>query len=142
MREERLKRYRDKLNLVTERIDDVESWVPHSIEEFVSDKKTRLAVYKASQEMIETSMDIIAMMCKDLKIVPKDDYTNIKALEDRGIINKKLTHALVHANGLRNRLVHRYNVLDDKIAFESIKELLPNFKKFLSVTEKWLKERI
>jgi uncharacterized protein YutE (UPF0331/DUF86 family) len=93
-------------------------------------QKTKLTVYKAFQEMIETSMDVLAMICKDLKIVPKDDYTNINALQDRGVINQKLAQAFTHANGLRNRLIHRYNVLDDKIAFESIKGLLPDFKNF------------
>lgn len=142
MREERLKRYREKLNLISERIEDLEAWLPRSVEEFVSDKKTRLAVYKASQEMIEASMDLLAMMCKDLKIVPKDDHTNIEALKGKGVITSSLARALAHANGLGNRLVHRYNALDDKIAFESIRDLLPDFKNFLEVVEKWLRRRL
>lgn len=143
MDEERAKRYRDKLNLISERANDIKSWIDvSSAEEFISDKKTKLAVYKACQEIIEGSMDLLAMICRDVKIVPKDDYTNIGALCEKGVINPKLKQMLADANGLRNRLVHRYNVLDDKIAFESIKGLLPAFEEFVAVVEEWLRKRI
>ena len=39
-------------------------------------EKTKLATYKAFQEIVEACMDIVAMMCKDSKIPPQDDYTN------------------------------------------------------------------
>lgn len=143
MDEERAKRYRDKLNLVLERVGDIESWISTcSAGEFVSDKKTKLAVYKASQEMIESSMDVLAMICRDLKIVPKDDYANISALHEKGTIDSKMRQALADANGLRNRLVHRYNLLDDQVAFESIKDLLPRFKEFVGMVEGWVRGRI
>jgi uncharacterized protein YutE (UPF0331/DUF86 family) len=140
---ERAKRYKDKLNLILGRIEDVESWTAnYDAEEFTSDKKTMLAVYKAVQEIIEASLDIVAMACKDSKLVPKDDYANIEMLHSKRIIGEKLKAALTEANGLRNRLVHRYNTLDDKIAFESINALLPSFKDFMELIEKWLKEKL
>ena len=53
-----------------------------------------------------------------MKNCPKDDYTNIERLE---FIDENMKKALMEANGLRNRLVHRYNQMDDLIAFVSIK---------------------
>lgn len=58
MNDERAKRYRDKLNLISERIDDAKSWTGIGSAEFISDKKTKLATYKACQELIEASMDV------------------------------------------------------------------------------------
>lgn len=78
------------------------------------------------------------MTCKDDKIVPKDDYTNI---ENRGFIDDRLKMALIEANGLRNRLVHRYNHMEDFIAFVSIEELLPEIAKFVEVTEQWMQKK-
>lgn len=142
MEEERAKRYRDKLNFISERVGDIESWIPQTVEEFLLEKKTRLATYKAFQEAVETSLDIVAMICKDMKIVPKEDYVNIEELYKKGLINSELRDAFVHANGLRNILIHRYNVVDDRVAFESIGELLPNFPKIVKNVEKWLKKRL
>ncbi len=51
------------------------------------------------------------MICKDTGIPLKDDYTNIEAVEELGIINENLMEKPVEANGLRNRLVHHYNRL-------------------------------
>lgn len=39
-------------------------------------------------------------------------------------------------------VVHRYNVLDDKIVFESIKSLLSAFEEFVAVVEEWLRDRV
>ena len=49
---------------------------------------------------------------------------------------------LIEANGLRNRLVHRYNQSDDLIAFVSIKELLPQMMDFVEVIEQWMRTRL
>lgn len=139
---ERAKRYKDKLNFILEKVNDIEEWTPVDISDFISDKKTRLAVYKAFQELVEASFDIVAMACRDSRIISKDDYANIEALYQKNTIEESLKNALAESNGLRNRLVHRYNTLDDTMAFESILELLPNFKYFTEVMEKWLKEHL
>lgn len=139
---DRAKRYREKLNLIIERVADIEDWLPSDVSDFSSDKRNRLAIYKAFQELIEASFDVAAMVCKDLKIVPKDDYTNLETLQNIRIIDERLNNALAESNGLRNRLVHRYNSLDDTLAYESIQTLLLDFKRFEEVIDKWLKEKL
>lgn len=141
--ESRLRRYREKILHIERRISQIEEWtLNYTDEDFIRDEKTKLAVYKAFQEIVESIMDIIAMMCKDMGIPPKDDYTNIETIGNLGIINRELSEKLIEANGLRNRLVHHYNKLDDKIAFESIKELLEPILKFVGVVEDWIMKKL
>jgi len=140
---ERIGRYKDKLNIISERAQDIEEWVSgFDPSDFISDKKTRLAVYKAFQELVEASFDITAMACKDLKIIPKDDYTNIDILFEKKIIDSNLKNALYESNGLRNRLVRRYNQLNDAMAFNSILEHLQAISYFRETIEKWLKSNL
>jgi uncharacterized protein YutE (UPF0331/DUF86 family) len=140
---ERISRYKDKLNIISERKQDIEEWVSgYDSSEFIKDKKTRLAVYKAFQELVEASFDVAAMACKDLKIIPKDDYSNIDLLFEKKFINISLKNTLSESNGLRNRLVHRYNGLDDSIAFDSIMEHLTAISDFSEVIEKWLRSNL
>ena len=82
MDEDRLKRYWDKINLVSKRSTQINEWTAVSLNDFSTDEKTKLATYKAFEEIVEACMDIVAMMCKDLKIPPKDDYTNIELLKN------------------------------------------------------------
>lgn len=43
---ERISRYKDKLNIISERKQDIEEWVSgYDSFDFIEDKKTRLAVY-------------------------------------------------------------------------------------------------
>jgi len=136
----RVKRYRDKINVIIERCEEISEWTEEfESEGFTRDEKTKLATYKAFQEVVESCMDIIAMACKDGKMVPKDDYTNIENID---FINESMKGVLIEANGLRNRLVHRYNQSDDLIAFVSIKELLPKIEDFVEVIKQWMRKTL
>jgi Uncharacterized conserved protein len=138
---ERLRRYIDKLGHIEERIEDIRSWLCE-VEDFDDiDKKTRLAVYRAMQEVIEAATDVVAMILKDESKLPKDDYTNINKLFKIGIIDKSLREVLNEANGLRNRLVHDYNGLNDKIALKSIQHLLVPMSNFSEAVKKWMRKR-
>jgi uncharacterized protein YutE (UPF0331/DUF86 family) len=139
---ERAKRYKDKLNLMAERAGDILDWTSEDVSGFISDKKTKLATYKAFQELTEASFDIAAMVCKDSGLIPKDDYTNVDILCQNGIIDNGVKDVLSQANGLRNRLVHRYNNLDDVMAFDSIRTLSSGFEHFEEVIGKWLEKNL
>ncbi len=84
-------------------------------------------------------MDIVAMMCKDMNLVPKDDYSNIENLDN---IDRKTKISLAAANGLCNRLVHRYNQTDERIALESINVLLPQLSDFVEMVELWIRGQL
>jgi len=142
MQNERLKRYKDKLELIQERIQDIEKWKGNKkTQELLKDRKTTLATYKAFQEIIESSMDITAMMLKDSGRTVKDDYENINKLEQQEILSKDLANSLREANGLRNRLVHDYNGLEGELAFKSIKKLIPKFKEFQKQVQSWIQKQ-
>lgn len=137
MDEKRVARYLDKLNHLKERLSDINEW----IDDVLEDKKTRLAVYKATQEAVEAMCDVIAMYLRDNGIPPKDDYTNIEKWS-KLVNQKKLANCLKIANGLRNRLVHYYNGLNDELAVKSIRGILPCLKKFAEMIKSWLQRMI
>jgi uncharacterized protein YutE (UPF0331/DUF86 family) len=140
MKIERACRYKDKLDLIFKRAGQAQSWLEEvSSDVFLEDDKTKLASYKAFQEAVEASLDLVAMMCKDLGIQPQDDYSNLERLDDLGDGSKKI---LIEANGLRNHLVHRYNKRDDLLALESMKGLLSGIMAFGEEVEAWLEKML
>ena len=82
-------------------------------------------------------MDIISMICKDIGIIPKDDYTNIEQLRGKLDLDEDI---LKEANGLRNVLVYGYNSTDNILAYESIKRIVPEISRFLETVGEWLKK--
>lgn len=141
MDRERLRRYIDKIEHIEERIEDIRTWLCEIEDIREIDKKTRLAVYKAMQEVVEASTDVVAMVLKDEGKLPKDDYRNIEKIFELNIIDKSLKEALNEADGLRNRLVHEYNELNEEIALESIQCLLKPAENFVAVVKKWMRNR-
>lgn len=135
----RIRRYLDKIDHINERIEDINTWLGELTDIIDIDKKTRLAVYKAMQEAVEASTDVAAMILKDEGKLPKDDYSNIESLFELKVIDKKLKDALNEANGLRNRLVHEYNRLNDEVALESIQYLLVPIENFVEAVQKWMR---
>lgn len=133
-----MKRYKDKLERIERRDKEISEWKEFALER----EKEKLATYKAFEEVVEASMDLVAMIVRDIKKIPQDDYSNIERLEEEGMIEKGIGEGLKEANGLRNRIVHEYNGLDERIALDSMEKILPKIEKFSDVVKGWLKKQI
>lgn len=143
MDKERLKRYKEKLEYLDKTFGNLKEWISYIEEkEFISESavQKRYSIYHAFQIAIEITADLAAMMVKDEQIVPKDDYSNISTLYEKKIIESEICSGLKEANGLRNRIVHDYNGLDDSLAYERILDLMTIFKEFRKEVNKWLRK--
>ena len=142
MDEDRLKRYYDKKRILNENIKYFEKWTRDiSAKKFKDNLEVQIkySIYYAFQISVETMTDIVAMIVKDIEIIPKDDYSNIDILKDKEILNPELAAHLREANGMRNRIVHEYNGMDEVIAYNSLKKLIKHLQEFKEVIQNWLK---
>lgn len=130
MEKERLERYREKINLAKKRLSQSEEWLMYR------DEKTKLACYKSFQEAIEAITDIIAMILANKNKIVRDDYSNIEETKEIFDLDKKEIEVLKEANGLRNRIIHKYNNIDEEIIKESIKRILHPLNQILNKLEK------
>ena len=137
MESARLKRYKDKLSVLRKRSGEIEEWK----DDFHGEERTKLACYKAFQEIAESAMDMLAMMLKDLNESPSDDYSNIDALEGKKLLQKDVAGTLRDANGLRNRVIRHYNGTKENLAYDSMLELLPKLLEFADGMEAWLRKQ-
>jgi uncharacterized protein YutE (UPF0331/DUF86 family) len=140
--EERLKRYNDKLEYLDEVINYLNEWTKDvDVKQFLEDLdiQKKYGILHAFQITIEIITDITAMIVKDLKIVPKDDYSNIEILKRKKVINSRLAAEIIKANGLRNRIVHDYNGLDEELLYINLLSFKKNIKIFEDETKKWLR---
>ena len=143
MNKERITRYKEKEEHFNRIFEKLKKWTSDvSVNEFLT--KTSLekqfAIYHAYQIIVEIITDLAAMAVKDLKIIPKDDYININILAENKIISKTLATKIKDANGLRNRIVHNYNGLDDEIAYKSILTTINDIEKYMEAIIIWIKK--
>ncbi len=69
-------------------------------------------------------MDVVAMLCKDLGITVKDDYSNLDALDELSIFSPNLIKRLHQWIGLRNVLVHKYNKIEEDLVLQNKNEVV------------------
>ena len=119
-------------------IDRVEFIDLHFSEEILTDRILRKAMYKEFQEAVEAAADICALTRRSLDSSAQDDYSNVDYLVERGIVPAGLGQSLKEANGLRNRLVHEYDGINDRIAYTSIARLTEALREFSGVILAWL----
>jgi uncharacterized protein YutE (UPF0331/DUF86 family) len=119
-------------------IDRVEFIDRHLSEEILTDRILRKAMYKEFQEAVEAAADICALTRRSLDSSAQDDYSNVDYLVERGIVPAGLGQSLKEANGLRNRLVHEYDGINDRIAYASIARLTEALREFSGVILTWL----
>lgn len=137
MDKERLQRYKNKLELIEHRTGELEEWSQTMLE----NEKDKLASYKAFQEIAEAVNDSIAMMLKDNRLLPTEDYPNIDKAVTAHLIPENVKKPLQEMTGLRNRIVHEYNGLNDRTAKESMETLLSAIQLFVASLRQWLKKQ-
>lgn len=137
MEQKRIRRYKDKQELIDFRRRELEEWLERSF----ADDLIKLGSYKAYQEIVEAINDLVAMTLKDSGLLPTDDYANIEKSSQQKLLPKELVKPLQEMTGLRNRVVHEYNGLDDRLAKESITRLLDKVVIFQEWVDQWLKEQ-
>lgn len=132
MDELRLKRYRDKINYIVDNIDDLPQKPKNKFE--------KRGILYSIQTSIESMIDLIAMLIKDLGIPVKSDELNISTVVKERNLNLELGEKLKRANGLRNILVHRYNEVDEQIILDSVDEIKNLLFQWLEIIEVVLDE--
>ena len=89
----------------------------------MTDDVLKRALSYSLQVCIDTVIDCIAMMTKDLGLVVEDDYTNIEKLENEKAFSKTEAILIRKFIGLRNAILHKYNHLDLTLIEEGLKQI-------------------
>ena len=118
----------DKITVLPDKLDD---------NKFFLD-----ALFYRLQISIDASIDVVAMLCKDLGITVKDDYSNLDELEKLSIFKPGLINDLRRWNGLRNVLVHKYNKIEEEIVFQNKKRVVETLISFTKEVEVITHEKI
>jgi len=136
MNEEIKKRLMEKVETIVERVEFIEA---HLSDVILVDRILRKAIYKEFQEAVEAASDVCAMVRRGLNSSAKDDYANIDFLLEKAILEEKKAEKLKEANGLRNRLIHGYDNVNDEAACSAIEELIGDLRDFSVVILEWIR---
>ena len=129
--EARLQRYRQKINFILEKLNDLPKQPKNTIE-------IDATLYRL-QVAIEAMIDIAAMLVKDKGYTVSDDYHNLQQLADIKVIPSALAEELKRLNSMRNAIVHKYNTFEAETVIKNKENSRKVIVKFLRNTEHELK---
>jgi|SRR3989344_1074474 len=137
----RIKEIERSISDITDSIEIVESNLPENFDEFRNFGLKKDGIYKKIEFAIQNIIDICNVINSDLRLgVPDVEDDIFDNLEKKGIFEKKIMDILREMKGSRNILVHKYGTINDKIAFEDIKQGLEDFELIIQEVEKFLEK--
>lgn len=122
----RLDRIRENLRL----LEPIAQLPPAQYAEDVYRKK---AAEKLLQEVVEAAADVNAhVLVESGRPAPDDLYSSFLGLAELGVLDQDLARLLAPSAGLRNRLVHEYEQIDDALVLASLREALDLYPRFIA----------
>ena len=129
-----------KLKEIKNSVHYVKEFLP-SDSKYLQNRKDKNALYKEVEYVIQLMLDVCAIVNTDIiKESPNDEDGIIESLMKKNIISNNLSKRIHEMKRSRNVLVHKYGDVDDKMAYESIKNGTKDIDLFIEEFEKFLKK--
>lgn len=131
---------RRKLNKMIEYLGQLEEVNQYSLENYLDNFFVRRTGERLIQLIVETATDINGhLIVSSGHKPPADYYSSFVKLGDYQILEQNFAKKIAPSAGLRNRLVHEYEEIDDKIVYKSIQKTIKSYKKYIRKIENHLK---
>lgn len=131
---------RRKLAVIIKNLRALEAVVGLKVEDYRQNLFQRKGTERLMQELIEAAIDInIHIMTQVGETVPDDYYQSFMKLGEKDVIPMSLAQKLAPSAGLRNRLVHEYDVIDDAIVLQAVVTCQQQYPLYIKAIEDYLK---
>jgi len=122
-----------KIKLIQEELSHLEKFSQYSFEEIVKDYGKLAGTERFLEKIITRAIDInqhiIAELGKGAEKIRGYEDTFL-VLSELNVYPEEFAKKIAPSAGLRNRLVHEYNGLDQKIVFHSVREALEQYAEY------------
>ena len=130
---------RRKLGTIARNLDDLQGLGRLTLDDYRRDRIRQKAVERLLQEIVEAAVDANQhLLATTGHGVAADYYQSFVEMGHRSVIPADLAKVLAPAAGLRNRLVHEYDEIDDKIVLEAVTSAARDFPRYVDAVERYL----
>ncbi len=111
----------------------------YSFEEYVGNYFIKRTGERLIQLIVENMVDINSVIISQKNLPPpKDYYSSFERLGTISALPLDFAGGLAPCTGMRNRLVHEYDRIDDRIVFDSIPKLLEMVDQYIAFIHQYL----
>lgn len=110
-----------------------------TIDDYINNIVIKRAIEREMQLIVESATDINNMILKKKGKGPSRDYYNsFIDLAENNVIDMDLAVKIAPSTGLRNILVHEYQIIDDEIVYNSISNIKKFYLEYIDILSKYL----
>ena len=129
----------DKMANIEEYLQDIKKYKPKSYSEYINNKQVRYSLERLVQLVIDLALDINNIIIKQEGDYPaKDYYTSFIKLVELNVLDEEFAYDIAPSTGLRNRIVHEYEKVNDKIVYESLEKIYDYYKEYLQKVNEYI----
>ena len=122
----------NKLIKMEEYISDLEKFKPETYKEYKNNQLNRYAIERLIQLIIDLALDINNILIKKSDHYPAQDYfSSFIELVELEILPEEFAKDIAPSTGIRNRLVHEYEKIDDKVVYQNLDKLIKYYLKYI-----------
>lgn len=133
---------RRKLAAISRKLDQLKAVEALSLVEYRADPFRLKGTEKLLQETVEAAVDANLHLLRSLGApTPGDYYESFLVAARQGVIPADLGERLAPSAGLRNRLVHEYDDVDDAIVLAAVAEARRDFAEYVVAVDRFLADR-
>ncbi len=121
-------------------VSELEPFRTYTFEQYTSNYFIRRTGERLIQLIVENMVDINSLLILGYNHAPPKDYfTSFTILGELGILPPDFASELASSTGMRNRIVHEYDKIENRIVFESIPKLLDMVMVYTGLINNFLK---
>ena len=126
-----------KLKLAVSALDSLARVFPGDYEKFTEESLVVPSVERYFQLLVDAVVDCNQVILEMRKKEPEETYFGtFTALADEGVVTEELAQKIAPSVGLRNALVHRYENIERRRVYESIKVFIPLYRDYIEAISK------
>jgi uncharacterized protein YutE (UPF0331/DUF86 family) len=129
-----------KLTDLAEYLDELEQISQYSYQEYKANFQIKRTVERLIQLVVECATDINGLLITGLgEVPPRDYFSSFIVLGDLGVLPTGFADTLAPATAIRNRLVHEYETVDERLVYAGVKPILEEFTQYTELVSEYLK---
>lgn len=128
-----------KLKGYLERLEMIQ---PASFQAYVADITIKYAIERIMQLIVDAALDINNILLVFCQKPPAADYFNsFVDLGESGVLTPDFALRIAPSTGLRNRLVHEYEKINDEIVYQSIEKMVRIYTEYLQAINQYIQDK-
>jgi uncharacterized protein YutE (UPF0331/DUF86 family) len=131
----------EKLIKMKDYLDQLQKFTPSTYDKYVNDLISKYAVERLVQLIVDLALDVNNVILAALKKPPASDYfSSFINLAECRVLDEAFAYQIAPSTGLRNRLIHEYEDINDAIVYKSISQTVQQYTIYIKEINRFANE--